>query len=69
MNEYYHVIQIEGKGLGCVALKKIRIGKMILQEKPQMIVDNSSESWKTEVMNSYRGKSLLESLGTTFLPD
>ena len=54
MNEYYHVIQIEGKGLGCVALKKIRIGTMILQEKPQLIVvDNSSESWIIEVMNSY----------------
>ena len=36
MSEYYQVKQIEGKGTGCVALKEIKPGIMILQEKPQL---------------------------------
>ena len=35
MEEFYQVVPIEGKGLGCVALKNIQIGTIILQEKPQ----------------------------------
>jgi len=36
MSEYYQVKEIEGKGTGCVALKEIKPGIMILQEKPQL---------------------------------
>ena len=35
MDNYYHIIPIREKGLGCVALKKIQKGAIILKEKPQ----------------------------------
>ena len=35
MDTYYHIVPIAGKGLGCVALKDIQKGTIILQEKPQ----------------------------------
>ena len=35
----YKVIKIDGKGLGCVALKDIEIGELILKEKPQCIAN------------------------------
>ena len=34
---YYKVVKIEGKGMGCVALKDIEIGTLILKEKPQCV--------------------------------
>merc|ERR1739848_866730 len=40
MEEFYQVVPIEGKGLGCVALKNIQIGTIILQEKPQCIPED-----------------------------
>ena len=36
----YKVVEIDGKGLGCVALKDIEIGTLILKEKPQCISNN-----------------------------
>ena len=33
----YKVVKIDGKGLGCVALKDIEIGTLILKEKPQCV--------------------------------
>ena len=33
----YKVVKIDGKGLGCVALKDIEIGTLILKEKPQCL--------------------------------
>ena len=33
----YEVVKIDGKGLGCVALKDIEIGTLILKEKPQCL--------------------------------
>ena len=35
----YKVVKIDGKGLGCVALKDIEIGILILKEKPQCVGD------------------------------
>ena len=35
----YKVVKIDGKGLGCVALKDIEIGTLILKEKPQCVGD------------------------------
>ena len=35
----YKVVKIDGKGLGCVALKDIEIGTLILKEKPQCITN------------------------------
>ena len=40
MDEIYKVIQIERKGFGCIALKNIKKGTLILQEKPQFIAKN-----------------------------
>ena len=34
-NDLYHVVPIEGKGFGCVALKDIKIGTLIIEEIPQ----------------------------------
>ena len=39
----YNVAEIEGKGMGCVALQDIPIGTLILKEKPQLSVDVSDE--------------------------
>ena len=39
MDTLYKVVPIEGKGLGCVALKDIKIGTVILEEKPQMVIE------------------------------
>ena len=38
MNDLYKVVHIEGKNLGCVALKDIKSGTLILQEKSQCVV-------------------------------
>ena len=35
MNNLYNVVPITGKNLGCVALKDIKMGTLILQEYPQ----------------------------------
>ena len=37
MSNIYKLVQIEGKGIGCIALKPIKIGTLILSEKPQVI--------------------------------
>ena len=38
MAEYYEVKHINGKGMGCIALREIKPGTMILQEKPQLLL-------------------------------
>ena len=40
MDTYYHIVPIAGKGLGCVALKDIQKGTIILQEKPQCVPED-----------------------------
>jgi len=40
MTEIYEVKEVEGKGLGCVALKDIKKGTLILKEVPQMRVSD-----------------------------
>ena len=37
-NQIYKVVNIEGKGMGCVALKDIKPGTVILNEVPQYII-------------------------------
>ena len=64
-NEYYHFMEIPGKGFGAIAKKDIKIGTLILKEKPQ-IFDNGSQfqsgrewlekgipDWIKSVMASY----------------
>ena len=36
MVEYYKVIEIKGKGLGCIATQDIKRGTLILREAPQI---------------------------------
>ena len=38
MDKLYKVVPVDGKGLGCIALKDIKIGSIILEEKPQMVI-------------------------------
>ena len=40
-NEYYHLLEIPGKGFGAIAKKDIEIGTLILKENPQ-IFDNGN---------------------------
>ena len=46
ISEFYKVVEIEGKGMGCVALKEIKLGTMILQEKPQLKLKSGSWSFQ-----------------------
>ena len=39
MANLYKVIEIQGKGLGCVATEDIPKGTLILAEKPQIVLD------------------------------
>ena len=48
MNSLYKVVPIVGKGLGCVALKDIKKGTIILEEKSQMNVKEVKNSLITD---------------------
>ena len=41
--DLYKVVPIEGKGLGCVALKDIKKGTLIVKEKASIIVKNTND--------------------------
>ena len=59
MNDLYKVIPIEGKNLGCIALKDIKIGTLILQEKSQCVV--KPDKFDTDTLGPIRLKNLLDS--------
>ena len=59
MNDLYKVVHIEGKNLGCVALKDIKSGTLILQEKSQCVVKPGK--YDTETLGPTRLKNLLDS--------
>ena len=44
MENIYNVVEIKEKGLGCVALKDIKKGTLILKEKPQCVAVTSGHS-------------------------
>ena len=57
MSQFYQVVEIEGKGLGCVATKGIKRGTLILREKAQ-IFDNGngnfgSKPWIKGLVKSF----------------
>ena len=52
MDRIFKIEQIEGKNLGCIALTDIKKGTLILQEKPQVIVNGSGPSL-IYLLNSY----------------
>ena len=37
--ELYRITKIKGKGLGCVAMKDLKKGTIVLEEKPQCVAD------------------------------
>ena len=41
MDNLFEVVKIEGKGLGCIALKDIKLGTLILEEKPQICASSA----------------------------
>ena len=45
-NQIYEVVEVEGKNLGCVALKDVKKGTLIIKEKPQFSDIEASESDK-----------------------
>ena len=57
MDKIYKIEQIEGKNLGCVALKDIKKGTLILQEKPQVINNGNAGLSLIHLLNSYNQMS------------
>lgn len=59
MDSIYKVVKIEGKDLGCVAIKDIKKGTLILQEKPQCFANASGPSKidLTSLLNSFNKMS------------
>ena len=54
MNNLYKFEKIDGKGFGCIALKDIKKGTLILEEKPQCACVNdigSEEKWTSELFS------------------
>ena len=37
ISEFYKVVEIEGKGMGCIATKKIKPGTIILAQKRDVV--------------------------------
>jgi hypothetical protein len=56
MSSLYKVTEIEGKGLGCVAISDIKKGSLIFIEKPQLCVETEERKWTSMWI-----KSLLKS--------
>ena len=55
MDNLYKVDYIEGKNLGCIALKSIKIGTIIVQEKPVCYDGGEIES---KTVHCIEGKNL-----------
>ena len=56
MSSLYKVTEIEGKGLGCVAILDINKGSLIFTETPQLCVETEERKWTSMWI-----KSLLKS--------
>ena len=60
MDNLYEVVEIPGKGLGCKALQDIKMGTLILKEKPQCVgqkeYDFSYASFESQI-NSFNSMS------------
>ena len=55
-SDFYEVMQIEGKGLGCVATKDIKRGTLILREKAQIFKysEFGNPDWVKSVETSFK---------------
>jgi len=62
MTDLYKVTEVEGKGLGCIALKDIKMGSLILKEKFQWTAkkmqdpddDSDFHEWVKSIVTSYQ---------------
>ena len=62
-DDLYQVVEIDGKGLGCVAIKDIKRGTVILRESPQLRVSlpdytlqvDSSPMSIIQIMTTFNG--------------
>ena len=52
MSVFYKVLPIKGKGLGCIAIKDIKKGTLILQEKPECKSNPEAENGSQEEFQS-----------------
>ena len=60
MSEFYQVVKIDGKGLGCVATKDIKRGTLILREKAPIVFKQSemmTKNWAKSVLTSFKQMS------------
>ena len=65
MSSLYKVTEIEGKGLGCVAIVDIKKGSLILMENPQLCVEITEEKgsiWIKRLLKSFYGMSKTDQL-------
>ena len=64
MSSLYKVTEIEGKGLGCVAISDIKKGSLILTEKPQLCVESPemSSMWIKRLLKSFYGMNKTDQL-------
>ena len=46
MTELFQVMETEGRGLGCMATKDIKMGTVILRETPQLPISLANEAGK-----------------------
>ena len=56
MSEFFKVVPIESKGLGCIAFVDIKKGTTILKEKPQLpspSVEKDHPDHKRDLFNSF----------------
>ena len=56
MSDFYKLVTIDGKGLGCVATKKIEPGTLIFSEKPAVIAqgDCPDKIYFKTMMSSFK---------------
>ena len=61
MSSVYKVTEIDGKGLGCVAIANIGKGSLILDENPQLVVESEEKpgtpQWIKSLLKSFNGMS------------
>ena len=65
MEDLYKVIEIKEKGLGCVALKDLKKGTLILREKPQCVGVTSGHSGLKYIKNEEIFKIELQAFSTS----
>lgn len=63
MSSVYKIMEIEGKGLGCVAIADIKKGSLILNEYSQIRFDQGEESeWIKSLLKSFNQMSKTDQL-------